>query len=203
MPGPQQTITSLREMRESLAALVTEVRGLRSDLEGTRNQIDGLYEKDKSILGGLDKLMQSHAALEQWIDRKFSGVYGGQDALATAFNRNTGDLGEAIGQLSLKLGALENAFDEYLGKTLEGITTAISASRESAMRNHTQVMDALNRYFAELKHLYGKLNYNIEQELAVGPATRNEGEGSADGNGVNLRSPLAARPKQRRGKRRK
>ena len=106
MPGPQQTITSLRELRESLAALVTEFRGLRED----QQRLNGLL---------LERLTN--------IDQKFSGVYGGQDALAVAFNRNTGDLGE------------------------------------SAMRNHTQMMDALDRYFGEMKKLYGKLNYNVEQ----------------------------------------
>ena len=130
--SPQQTMTSLQRIESKLdkilkyfegtsvaqqlsdidalvAVLLTEFRGLRED----QQRMNGLL---------LERLTN--------IDRKFSGVYGGQDALATAFNRNTGDLGE------------------------------------SAMRNHTQVMDALNRYFAELKHLYGKLNYNLEQRRA-------------------------------------
>ncbi len=100
IPDEQTEMRSLREMRESLAALVTEVRGLRED----QQRMNGL------------------------------------------------------------------------------LLEAVQGARESAMRNHTQVMDAL-------------------KNLAVGPATRNDPEGSADGNGAVGRSPLAARPK--RGKRRK
>jgi len=64
--SPQQTMTSLREMRESLAALVTEVRGLRE---------------------GLDKLMQSHAALETQATESLISLFNGNAETVKAVGR--------------------------------------------------------------------------------------------------------------------
>ncbi len=108
--SPQQTMTTLQRIESGIGAL----------------------------RGDLDKLMQSHAALETKLDRDW----------------------------------------EYQTNLESTRLKAITDARESAMRNHCQVMDAL-------------------KNLAVALAKPNETERSADGNGNRTCSSLAARRKAR------